>query len=162
SGPSPRCSTGSSAPPHRRSRRRRRNRTSSCGTGSTSSCCCRRWRWGPAWSSSPPAVPSPAPSPPAGGPRPRPPPPPPAPARAGALRGGDGIPAGVTPVAQPGSLPIYAGVILLTAAVVPGALLLGGHWWPGWPPLVEVPAHVPIAALLVTLAIAAAAVRRRF
>jgi multicomponent Na+:H+ antiporter subunit A len=68
----------------------------------------------------------------------------------------------VTAVVQPGSLRIYTGVILLTAALVPGALLLSGAWWPGWPDVVEVPAHVPIAALLITLAIAAAAVRRRF
>jgi multicomponent Na+:H+ antiporter subunit A len=78
------------------------------------------------------------------------------------LRGVDALAARVTAVAQPGSLPIYAGVILLTAAVVPGALLLGGAWWPGWPDVVEVPAHVPIAILLIVLAVAAAAVRRRF
>ncbi len=78
------------------------------------------------------------------------------------LRAVDGVAARVTAVAQPGSLPIYAGVILLTAALVPGALLLHGRWWPGWPDLVEVPAHVPIAVLLVTLAVAAATVRRRF
>jgi multicomponent Na+:H+ antiporter subunit A len=78
------------------------------------------------------------------------------------LRAVDDVAAAVTAVAQPGSLPIYAGVILLTVALVPGALLLGGTWFPGWPDLVEVPAHVPIAILLIVLAIAAASVRRRF
>ena len=68
----------------------------------------------------------------------------------------------VTTVAQPGSLPIYLGVILLTAAVVPGALLLSGTWWPGWPDLVDLPVHVPLAALMIALALAAAIVRRRF
>ena len=41
-------------------------------------------------------------------------------------------------------------------------LLLSGQWWPGWPQLVEVSAHVPIAVLLIGLALAAAIVRRRF
>jgi multicomponent Na+:H+ antiporter subunit A len=80
----------------------------------------------------------------------------------GALRGVNAVSNRVTAVAQPGSLPIYLGVILLTAAVVPGVLLLSGSWWSGWPDLVEVPAHVPIAALLVGLALAASIVRRRF
>ncbi len=83
-------------------------------------------------------------------------------AYAATVRGVDEVADRVTAVAQPGSLPTYAGVILLTAAVLPGALLLGGPWWEGWPQVVEIPAHVPIAALLITLAIAAAAVRRRF
>jgi multicomponent Na+:H+ antiporter subunit A len=78
------------------------------------------------------------------------------------LRGTNAVADRVTALAQPGSLPIYAGVILLTAAIVPGALLLSGQWWPGWPQLVEVPAHVPIAVLLIGLALAAAIVRRRF
>lgn len=68
----------------------------------------------------------------------------------------------VTAVAQPGSLPVYVGVILLTAAVVPAALLLSGAWWPGWPEAVGVAAHVPIAALLLGGALSAAVVRRRF
>jgi multicomponent Na+:H+ antiporter subunit A len=68
----------------------------------------------------------------------------------------------VTAVAQPGSLPVYLGVILFTAAAVPGVLLLAGSWWPGWPDVVEIPAHVPLAALLLSAALAAAIVRRRF
>ncbi|HEU4842587.1 MAG TPA: hydrogen gas-evolving membrane-bound hydrogenase subunit E [Ilumatobacteraceae bacterium] len=80
----------------------------------------------------------------------------------GALRGVNVVSNRVTAITQPGSLPIYLGVILLTAALVPGALLVSGTWWPGWPDLVEVPMHVPIAALLIGLALAAAIVRRRF
>jgi multicomponent Na+:H+ antiporter subunit A len=80
----------------------------------------------------------------------------------GALRGINAVSNRVTAVAQPGSLPIYLGVILLTAVLVPGALLVGGTWWPGWPQLVEVPVHVPIAALLIGLSLAASIVRRRF
>jgi multicomponent Na+:H+ antiporter subunit A len=68
----------------------------------------------------------------------------------------------VTAVSQPGSLPAYLAVILLTAAVVPGVFLLTGTWWTGWPQLVDVPVHVPIAAMLIGLALAAAIVRRRF
>ena len=41
-------------------------------------------------------------------------------------------------------------------------MLLSGTWWPGWPELVEVPVHVPIAALLIGLALAASIVRQRF
>ena len=53
-------------------------------------------------------------------------------------------------------------MILLTAAVVPGGLLLSGTWWPGWPDFVDLPAHIAISALLIALALAAAIVRRRF
>ena len=69
----------------------------------------------------------------------------------------------VTRVAQPGSLPLYVGVILLTAAVVPGGLLLGGHVVAGLArPRRRAPPTSPIAALLIALALAAAIVRRRF
>ncbi|MET0146141.1 MAG: hydrogen gas-evolving membrane-bound hydrogenase subunit E [Ilumatobacteraceae bacterium] len=78
------------------------------------------------------------------------------------LRGLNTVADRTTKVTQPGSLPLYLGVILLTAAVVPGILLLGGDWWPGWPHVVEVPVHVPIAAMLIVLALAASIVRRRF
>ena len=40
--------------------------------------------------------------------------------------------------------------------------MLSGPWWPGWPDLIELPAHVPIATVLITMALAAAIVRRRF
>ncbi|CAN5837281.1 Na+/H+ antiporter subunit A [soil metagenome] len=77
----------------------------------------------------------------------------------GLLRGADRV----TAVAQPGSLPVYTGVILLTAAVLPlWALTEGGDWWPGWPQWIETPAHLPVAAVLIVAAIASSAVRRRF
>jgi len=68
----------------------------------------------------------------------------------------------VTGLAQPGSLPIYIGVITATAAVVPGLLLLSGESWPGWPDLVETPAHVPVTAVILGAALAASIGRRRF
>jgi multicomponent Na+:H+ antiporter subunit A len=69
----------------------------------------------------------------------------------------------VTGISQSGSLPIYASVVLLTAAVVPGAgLLLGGGWWPGWPEIVGDVAYVPVVGLLVGGAVAAALASRRF
>jgi multicomponent Na+:H+ antiporter subunit A len=67
----------------------------------------------------------------------------------------------VTGFVQNGSLPVYVGVILLTAAVLPATALLLEWDWPGWPvfgPLRE----VPIAALLLFAALGAAIVRRRF
>jgi multicomponent Na+:H+ antiporter subunit A len=68
----------------------------------------------------------------------------------------------VTGVVQSGSLPVYAAVILLAAVADPAtALALWGDW-PGWPDVVDTPAHVAIAALLVGSALAAAVVRRRF
>jgi multicomponent Na+:H+ antiporter subunit A len=78
------------------------------------------------------------------------------------LRGLNEVSNRVTGVVQSGSLPIYLGVTLLTAAVVPGALLLSGDWWPGWPDLVDTPMQAPMAAVILGAAIAAAGVRRRF
>jgi multicomponent Na+:H+ antiporter subunit A len=72
------------------------------------------------------------------------------------------VAARVTAIAQSGSLPVYAAVILATAAVVPGLALVSGGWWPGWPRFVSRPAHLPIAALIVTGATAAALASRRF
>jgi multicomponent Na+:H+ antiporter subunit A len=65
-----------------------------------------------------------------------------------------------TAVVQNGSLPIYCGVILLTAAVVPAFVLLrtGSVRWPPLGALRDVPA----AAMLLTAAVGAATVRRRF
>lgn len=54
----------------------------------------------------------------------------------------------VTGVVQNGSLPVYAGVILLTAAVLPGVALATGAAWPGWPELIDAPAHVPLVAIM--------------
>ncbi|MFP5318169.1 MAG: hydrogen gas-evolving membrane-bound hydrogenase subunit E [Acidimicrobiia bacterium] len=68
----------------------------------------------------------------------------------------------VTSIAQSGSLPVYAAVILTTAAVAPALAMLSGGWWPGWPELVGRPAHLPIAALIVAGAVAATIATRRF
>ena len=43
----------------------------------------------------------------------------------------------VTAISQPGSLPIYAGVILTTAALVPLWALTRGECWPGWPDVAD-------------------------
>ncbi|WP_421121724.1 hydrogen gas-evolving membrane-bound hydrogenase subunit E [Aquihabitans daechungensis] len=67
----------------------------------------------------------------------------------------------VTRVVQNGSLPVYLGVIILTAAVLPAGALLSGWDWPGWPPLG--PARdLPVVAVLLTAALGAAIVRERF
>jgi multicomponent Na+:H+ antiporter subunit A len=68
----------------------------------------------------------------------------------------------VTGVVQNGSLPVYAGVILVTAATLPGVVLLTDTEWPGWPDLVDSPAHVPLVAIMLGCALGAAFVRRRF
>ncbi len=79
-----------------------------------------------------------------------------------ALRGLNALADRVTGIAQPGSLPIYLGVIATTAAVIPGGMLLAGPSWPGWPDLVETPVHIPVVALILGAALAASVVRRRF
>jgi multicomponent Na+:H+ antiporter subunit A len=68
----------------------------------------------------------------------------------------------VTGVVQSGSLPVYAGVVLTTAAILPGFVLATRVDWPGWGALVDTAANVPIAGLLVVAAFGAATVRRRF
>ncbi len=78
------------------------------------------------------------------------------------LRGLNALANRVAGVVQSGSLPMYLGVILLTAAAVPGTLLVTGTWWPGLPDIVDAPLQVPIAAVILGAAVAAAAVRRRF
>ncbi|MDQ3896626.1 MAG: DUF4040 domain-containing protein [Actinomycetota bacterium] len=77
------------------------------------------------------------------------------------LRAIGAVSAGVTAFVQSGSLPVYAGVILTTAAVLPaGALLLGGGW-AGWPPFGSL-REAPVAMVLLVAALGAAAVRWRF
>ena len=78
------------------------------------------------------------------------------------LRGTNNGATRLTGVIQNGSLPIYAGTVLLTAAVVPGLVLLTQTQWPGWPDAVGSWAQLPIVLALLGAAIAAAAVRRRF
>ncbi len=68
----------------------------------------------------------------------------------------------LTGVTQHGSLPVYVGVVLLTAAVVPGAVLLARAPWPGLPLGTSNIAQVVVLAAVVSAAIAAAITRRRF
>jgi multicomponent Na+:H+ antiporter subunit A len=68
----------------------------------------------------------------------------------------------VTAVVQNGTLAIYAGVVLATAAVVPGVALLVGVDWPGWPEVVGRPGEIPITIVLIGGALLSAIVRRRF
>ena len=79
----------------------------------------------------------------------------------GLLRGLNALANRVTGVVQNGSLPVYAGVILLTASVLPAVTLLSTGRWPGWPRVVETPAHVAVAVVVVGSALAAATNRRR-
>jgi multicomponent Na+:H+ antiporter subunit A len=68
----------------------------------------------------------------------------------------------VTVVVQNGTLAIYAGVVLATAAVVPGIALVVGVDWPGWPDLIGRPGEIPITVVLIGGALLAAFARRRF
>jgi multicomponent Na+:H+ antiporter subunit A len=77
------------------------------------------------------------------------------------LRGLGVVSARVTGFVQNGSLPVYAGVILLTAAVVPGGALLLGRQWAGWPAFGSL-REAPVAIALLGAGLAAAIVRRRF
>jgi len=77
------------------------------------------------------------------------------------LRGLGAAAARVTAVVQSGSLPVYAGVILTTAAVVPATALVGAGDWPGWPQFGGA-AEAPIAVALVITAVGATVVPRRF
>jgi multicomponent Na+:H+ antiporter subunit A len=79
----------------------------------------------------------------------------------GALRGLGIASARMTGFVQNGSLPVYAGVILLTVAVLPaGALVVAGDWagWPAFGSLRE----APVAVALLVAALGAGIVRRRF
>lgn len=67
----------------------------------------------------------------------------------------------VTGVVQNGSLPVYSGVILATASLLPAGAFLTSAEWPGWPRLGPLQ-DLPIAGVLVLAALGAANVRRRF
>jgi len=68
----------------------------------------------------------------------------------------------VTAVVQSGSLPVYAGVILVTVAVAPSVALLAGDGLPDVPDGVDLPIHLPIVGLLIVGALGTAIVTRRF
>ncbi len=67
-----------------------------------------------------------------------------------------------TGIVQSGSLPVYAGVILLTAAALPLTMLITSDAWPGLPDFTGQIGDVPIAGMLIVAALGAATVRRRF
>ena len=67
----------------------------------------------------------------------------------------------VTAVVQPGSLPVYGGVILLTVLVLPGAAVVGGFRLPADLVAAESPLQVVIGAMVIGAALGAAIVRRR-
>lgn len=79
-----------------------------------------------------------------------------------ALRGLAGLAARTTAIVQNGSLPIYAGVVLATAAVVPGVALATQVDLPELPRLFEVPVQLPLVGVMAVGAVASAIVRRRF
>lgn len=68
----------------------------------------------------------------------------------------------VTGLVQPGSLPVYIAVILLTVVGLPNVVVLLNGTWPGWPEFSETAAHPVLATLLVVAAVSVAVVRRRF
>jgi multicomponent Na+:H+ antiporter subunit A len=78
-----------------------------------------------------------------------------------ALRGLGVVSTRVTGFVQNGSLPVYAGVILGTAAVLSAGALLATWDWAGWPPLGDL-GEAPVAMVLLMAALGAAVVRRRF
>jgi multicomponent Na+:H+ antiporter subunit A len=77
------------------------------------------------------------------------------------LRGLGAVAVKVTAVVQNGSLPVYAGVILTTAALSSVTALALGDVWAGWPAFGGLD-EVPVALGLVVAALGAASVRRRF
>jgi multicomponent Na+:H+ antiporter subunit A len=78
-----------------------------------------------------------------------------------ALRGLGVVSTRVTGFVQNGSLPVYAGVILGTAAVLSAGALLATWDWAGWPPFGDL-GEAPVAMVLLMAALGAAVVRRRF
>jgi multicomponent Na+:H+ antiporter subunit A len=77
------------------------------------------------------------------------------------LRGLGVVSARVTGFVQNGSLPVYAGVILVTAAALPAGVLLVERDWAGWPAFGSL-REAPVAMALLVAASGAAIVRRRF
>jgi multicomponent Na+:H+ antiporter subunit A len=67
----------------------------------------------------------------------------------------------VTGFVQSGSLPVYAGVIMATAALLPSGVLLVGWEWHGWPGFGRL-SEASVTAVLLMAALGAAIIRRRF
>ncbi len=78
-----------------------------------------------------------------------------------ALRSLNAVADRVTGLVQNGSLPFYAAVILFTASVGPGVVLLASASMPDLPEVLDATAHLPVVAVLVGGALGAALVRRR-
>ena len=76
----------------------------------------------------------------------------------GVLVGSDRL----TGVTQSGSLPVYIGVVLLTAALVPLIPLLSQGGPEEWPALFDSPLQIVLGLVIVVAAFAAAMARRRF
>ncbi|MEZ5208519.1 MAG: hydrogen gas-evolving membrane-bound hydrogenase subunit E [Acidimicrobiales bacterium] len=68
----------------------------------------------------------------------------------------------VVGVVQSGSLPQYLGVILVTAAVAPGLLLIGSSWFPADAVWAESPLQLATVVAVVACALGVVLVRRRF
>ena len=68
----------------------------------------------------------------------------------------------VTGTVQNGSLPVYAGVVLLTAAAFPVVALVRGAPAPDRPPWIDGPGQAALVALVLGAALGAASARRRF
>src|SRR5690606_31913480 len=79
-----------------------------------------------------------------------------------ALRGLNVVADRTTAVVQSGSLPVYAGVILTTAALLTTGALVLGEGRPGWPGVSGLVGHVAVGVALLAFALAAGAVHRRF
>jgi multicomponent Na+:H+ antiporter subunit A len=77
------------------------------------------------------------------------------------LRGLGLVSARVTGFVQNGSLPVYVGVILVTASALPAGALLVERDWAGWPAFGSL-REAPVAIALLVGALGAAIVRRRF
>ncbi|CAN5450611.1 Na+/H+ antiporter subunit A [soil metagenome] len=78
----------------------------------------------------------------------------------GLVRGLNVVADRVTGFVQPGSLPVYTGVILLTSVLVPGVALLSAPL-PDLPPLVSGPGDWAAAGLIIVGGVAACVVRER-
>jgi multicomponent Na+:H+ antiporter subunit A len=77
------------------------------------------------------------------------------------LRGLGLVSARVTSFVQSGSLPVYVGVILVTASALPAGAMLVEREWAGWPAFGSL-REAPVAIALLIAALGAAIVRQRF